>query len=82
MLCRPAIEHFTQRVFGLPSALFFPRHADLLGTLRGLLSPGNLPAHMHSLLGLMAARLHHLCPEDADVSGPSAFCSYSNLCMV
>ncbi|KAJ9528576.1 hypothetical protein QJQ45_020446 [Haematococcus lacustris] len=31
---RPAVEQFTQRVFGLPSKEFFPRHSQLLTDLR------------------------------------------------
>ncbi len=33
---RPAVEQFTQRVFGLPSKLFFPKHAKCLQDLRCL----------------------------------------------
>ena len=47
---RPATEHFTNRVFGLPSHLFFPHHAALLQGLRAQLTPAHLPHHAHGLL--------------------------------
>ena len=52
MLCsgRPATEHFTNRVFGLPSHLFFPHHTALLQGLRAQLTPAHLPHHAHGLL--------------------------------
>jgi hypothetical protein len=31
---RPAVEQFTQRVFGLPSKDFFPKHFQILQDLR------------------------------------------------
>lgn len=55
VLCsgRPATEHFTNRVFGLPSHLFFPHHTALLHGLRAQLTPAQLPHHAHGLvLGL------------------------------
>ena len=52
VLCsgRPATEHFTNRVFGLPSHLFFPHHTALLHGLRAQLTPAQLPHHAHGLL--------------------------------
>ena len=52
VLCsgRPATEHFTDRVFGLPSHLFFPHHTALLQGLRAQLTPAQLPHHAHGLL--------------------------------
>eukprot|EP01023_Acetabularia_acetabulum_P006334 TRINITY_DN12647_c0_g1_i1.p1 TRINITY_DN12647_c0_g1~~TRINITY_DN12647_c0_g1_i1.p1 ORF type:complete len:506 (+),score=46.06 TRINITY_DN12647_c0_g1_i1:52-1569(+) len=37
-----AVEHFTQRIFGLPSGQFFKQHERLLLNLRHLLVPNNL----------------------------------------
>lgn len=39
---RPAVEQFTQRVFGLPSKEFFPKHSQVLRDLRHLLVRLNL----------------------------------------
>ena len=50
---RPATEHFTGRVFGLPSHLFFPHHTALLQGLRAQLTPAKLPSHGHALLSSM-----------------------------
>lgn len=52
VLCsgRPATEHFTNRVFGLPSHLFFPHHTALLQGLRAQLTPAHLPHHARGLL--------------------------------
>ena len=57
-LSRPAIEHFTQRVFLLPSEHFFPKHALMLSTLRKALVPAELAQHMQRLAVLMHQRLH------------------------
>lgn len=56
-LSRPAIEHFTQRVFMLPSQQFFPKHALMLSTLRKALVPAELAQHMQRLAILMFQRL-------------------------
>lgn len=40
--CRPAVEQFTQRIYGLPSKDFFAHHEGLLATLRQLLVPAQL----------------------------------------
>lgn len=56
-LCRPAIEHFTQRVFKLPSGQFFPKHTLMLSTLRKALVPAELAQHMQRLAALMLQRL-------------------------
>ncbi|DBA87474.1 TPA: Cytochrome P450 7B1, variant 4 [Trebouxia sp. C0004] len=50
---RPATEHFTGRVFGLPSHLFFPHHTALLQGLRAQLTHAQLPLHGHALLSSM-----------------------------
>ena len=50
---RPATEHFTGRVFGLPSHLFFPHHTALLQGLRAQLTPAQLPLRGHALLSSM-----------------------------
>eukprot|EP00198_Chlamydomonas_reinhardtii_P014318 XP_001703655.1 predicted protein [Chlamydomonas reinhardtii] len=42
----PAVEQFTQRVFGLTSRLFFPLHFKMLTELRHLLVPASIAAHM------------------------------------
>lgn len=34
--CRPAVEQFTQRVFGLPSKALFPLHGKVCGAATGL----------------------------------------------
>ena len=47
--CRPAVEHFTQRVFQLPSSQFFPQHHHLLTSLRSILTPDQLHHHAHTL---------------------------------
>ena len=47
---RPATEHFTNRVFGLPSHLFFPHHSALLQGLRAQLTPAQLPHYAYGLL--------------------------------
>ncbi len=61
--CRPAVEQFTQRVFGLPSKHFFPQHETMLRTLRSLLGPDDLPDLARSLLDhmgpLLASHPHH-----------------------
>ncbi len=46
------MEQFTQRVFGLPSREFFPRHADVLVALRHLLVPAALREHAAQLAAL------------------------------
>jgi cytochrome P450 len=46
----PAVEQFTQRVFGLPPADFLPKHHLLLATLRHQMVPAALPAHAHRML--------------------------------
>ena len=56
---RPAVEQFTQRIFGIPSGPFFDRHLDVLSALRGLLTPARLPAHLQSLLIHMRKHLQH-----------------------
>lgn len=48
--CRPAVEQFTDRVYGIPSAEFFPVHEQLLATLRDLLSPDKLEVMAQQLL--------------------------------
>ena len=54
---RPAVEHFTQRVFGMPSAEFFPSHQLMLSTLRKALVPAELAQHLQRLAALMLQRL-------------------------
>ena len=56
-LSRPAIEHFTQRVFMLRSEVFFPKHTLMLSTLRKALVPAELAQHMQRLAVLMRQRL-------------------------
>ncbi|KXZ53780.1 hypothetical protein GPECTOR_6g698 [Gonium pectorale] len=60
---RPAVEQFTQRVFGLTSRLFFPLHFKMLTELRHLLVPSALSAHMQLLgtraLQLLPCYVHH-----------------------
>ncbi|GLI64265.1 hypothetical protein VaNZ11_007480 [Volvox africanus] len=60
---RPAVEQFTQRVFGLTSRLFFPLHSKMLMELRHLLVPGALAERMQSLgmraMQLLPCYVHH-----------------------
>ncbi|GLC34215.1 hypothetical protein PLESTB_001610000 [Pleodorina starrii] len=60
---RPAVEQFTQRVFGLTSKIFFPLHFKMLTELRHLLVPGALAEQMQSLgtraLQLLPCYVHH-----------------------
>ncbi|GIL85106.1 hypothetical protein Vretifemale_13735 [Volvox reticuliferus] len=60
---RPAVEQFTQRVFGLTSRLFFPLHSKMLTELRHLLVPGALAERMETLgtraLQLLPCYVHH-----------------------
>lgn len=48
--CRPAVEQFTQRIYGLPSKDFFAHHEGLLATLRQLLVPAQLQDMGRALL--------------------------------
>ena len=64
---RPAVEHFTQRVFGMPSAEFFPNHQLMLSTLRKALVPAELPQHLQQLAALMLQRLQRSCAGVAKV---------------
>ena len=67
---RPAIEHFTQRVFRLPSARFFPRHAAMLGALRSLLAPAGLARRMRGVQAAMRVQLLESWPaESGNVRG-------------
>lgn len=50
MCCRPAVEQFTERVYGLPSAEFFALHEPLLATLRQLLVPDKLEVLAQQLM--------------------------------
>ncbi|KAJ9527737.1 hypothetical protein QJQ45_000431 [Haematococcus lacustris] len=53
---RPAVEQFTQRVFGLPSKEFFPRHSQLLADLRqgqAARPPDSLNWHAADLLAAL-----------------------------
>lgn len=54
---RPAVEQFTQRVFGLPSAEFFPKHFAILTALRHALVPAALEAHGSALAEHVAKQL-------------------------
>ncbi|CAL5225964.1 g8766 [Coccomyxa viridis] len=54
---RPAVAHFTQRVFMLPSEQFFPKHTLMLSTLRKALVPAELAQHMQRLAVLISQRL-------------------------
>ena len=54
---RPAVAHFTQRVFMLPSEQFFPKHTLMLSTLRKALVPAELAQHVQRLAVLMSQRL-------------------------
>ncbi|KAK9812805.1 hypothetical protein WJX72_004122 [[Myrmecia] bisecta] len=60
---RPAVELFTQRVFGLPSAQFFPQHYAILTSLRELLVPSELAHHAACLLGCMKADVQQHWPS-------------------
>ncbi len=51
------MEQFTQRVFGLPSKEFFPRHSDVLVALRHLLVPAVLKQHAAQLAELAQQQL-------------------------
>lgn len=64
---RPAVEQFTQRVFGLPSRTFFPAHAKLLGDLRHLLVPAELARHADVLAGNMQQLLPRCLPDGEQV---------------
>ena len=54
---RPAVEQFTQRVFGLPSREFFPKHSAVLRDLRHLLVPAELGGHAAGLAEKVSAFL-------------------------
>eukprot|EP00878_Enallax_costatus_P026804 GHUV01028803.1.p1 GENE.GHUV01028803.1~~GHUV01028803.1.p1 ORF type:complete len:247 (+),score=65.51 GHUV01028803.1:153-893(+) len=47
---KPAVEQFTERVYGLPSAEFFSLHEQLLTTLRQLLTPDKLEVMAKQLI--------------------------------
>ncbi|KAK9838552.1 hypothetical protein WJX81_007055 [Elliptochloris bilobata] len=64
---RPAVERFTGRVFQLPAAKFFPRHVALLAGLRGLLAPGELVPHAHTLHNARRAHLAERSPAQGEV---------------
>ncbi len=66
---RPAVERFTGRVFQLPAGAFFPRHAALLGGLRGLLAPGALRPHAHELAARARVHLAARWPERGQARG-------------
>ena len=65
---RPAVEHFTQRVFGMPSAEFFPSHQLMLSTLRKALVPAELARHLQRLAALVLQRLQRSCAGMPKVS--------------
>lgn len=48
--CRPAVEQFTERNFGLPTSVMSGRHRALLAELQRLLAPAKLPAVAGHLL--------------------------------
>lgn len=56
---RPAVEQFTQRVFGLPSKEFFPKHSAVLRDLRHLLVPAELGSHAAKLAEKVLMFLSH-----------------------
>jgi hypothetical protein len=55
--CRPAVEQFTQRIYGLPSKDFFAHHEGLLATLRQLLVPAQLQDMGRALVGYAQPQL-------------------------
>ena len=65
--CRPAIQPFTQRVFGLPSDRFFPKHSAMLAALRGLLAPDSLRSRLQPVAAAMQERLHALWGDCGEV---------------
>ncbi len=87
---RPAIEQFTQRVFGLPSKQFFPKHSFILQSLRHLLVPGELHVHAENLSERALFILERAFPHEKEVlpfdlrqvlfvrSGPSRFVTSFN----
>ncbi|EIE20039.1 hypothetical protein COCSUDRAFT_83555 [Coccomyxa subellipsoidea C-169] len=64
---RPAIQPFTQRVFGLPSDRFFPKHSAMLAALRGLLAPDSLRSRLQPVAAAMQKRLHALWGDCGEV---------------
>ncbi|KAK9812081.1 hypothetical protein WJX73_004676 [Symbiochloris irregularis] len=54
---RPAVEQFTQRIFGIPSGPFFDRHLDILNALRMLLTAQHLRSHQQALIQHMRQHL-------------------------
>ncbi|CAL8466371.1 g5907 [Coccomyxa elongata] len=54
----PAIQPFTQRVFGLPPERFLPKHSAMLATLRGLLAPSGLDRRLQDVAAAMQLHLH------------------------
>lgn len=71
---RPATEHFTGRVFGLPSHLFFPHHTALLQGLRAQLTPAKLPSHGHALLSSMKLESDRVLTSSGKVTCWLAYC--------
>ncbi len=69
-LSRPAVAHFTQRVFMLPSEQFFPKHTLMLSTLRKALVPAELAQHMQRLAVLMSRRLQAMVGSICKVRSP------------
>ena len=64
---RPAVQQFTQRVFGLPSREFFPKHSNILRDLRHLLVPAELQAHSLQLSKNVERLLPAAFPHDSQV---------------
>ena len=77
---RPATEHFTHRVFGLPSDLFFPHHSALLQRLRSLLTPAQLPERGHHLLTRMQQNSRHLVNSPGKVMKPFNCMAHLRIC--
>uniref|UniRef100_A0A7S0VC43 Cytochrome P450 n=1 Tax=Polytomella parva TaxID=51329 RepID=A0A7S0VC43_9CHLO len=69
---RPAVEQFTQRVFGLPSQTFFPVHSAVLSALRNLLVPGKLADISEKVASLAFAFLRNDSPSSSShVASPA-----------
>ena len=66
------MEQFTQRVFGLPSKEFFPKHSEILSSMRHLLVPGELQAHAVKLAAAVKERLPALLPHGKEVRACNA----------
>lgn len=63
------MEQFTQRVFGLPSKQFFPKHSQILQDMRHLLVPGMLGSHAEKLATKVQQHLPLVLPVGSSKVG-------------